>query len=40
MLYKASIDGFSYKDYIGKVLNKKNLIFIVKSEHDKVFGAY
>ena len=40
LIYKATRDGFSYNNYIGKVLNKPNQISIIKSEHNKVFGCF
>ena len=40
MIYKASIDGFEFDDYFCKVRNKGQLLSIIKSEYNKVFGCY
>ena len=40
LLYQATRDGFSYQGYINNVLNKRNLLSVIKSEYGKVFGCY
>ena len=40
LLYRASIDGFHWKDFHKKVDNKGPTLTLIKSENDKVFGAY
>ena len=39
-LYKASEDGFSWKDFHNKVDNKGPTLTFIKSEYDLVFGFY
>lgn len=39
-LYTATKNGFKFQNYISRVLNKKNLLTIIKSQHDKVFGGF
>ena len=40
LIFKATLDGFEVNSYRTKVLNKKNLLTIIKSEYFKVFGFY
>ena len=40
MVYKATRDGFSFNNFISRVLNKPNLLSIIKTEHNKIFGSF
>ena len=40
LIFKGTRDGFGYDDFSNRVKGKGNLIGLVKSEHDKVFGWY
>ena len=40
LLYRASDDGFNWKDFHQKVDNKGPTLTLIKSEYDYVFGLY
>ena len=40
LLYRSTRDGFDYLNIVNKINNKSNLIFLYKTENDKIFGAY
>ena len=39
-VYNAEKDGWTYDSFIKKVLKKKNLLTIIKTEFGKIFGCF
>lgn len=39
-MYRGTRDGFGFNDYVNKVESRGNLLTIIKSEYDKVFGCF